>query len=59
VPGSVLGSLPSGDRAFSSGSVLASSGFRASFVLRDHGHIKGEIVCDSRPLPGGARYYTK
>ena len=42
VPGSVLGSLPSGVRAFSSGSSLASPGFRASFVLRDPGHSKGE-----------------
>src|SRR5581483_10139917 len=29
-----------GDRTFSSDSTLASPGFRASFVLRDHGHIK-------------------
>jgi hypothetical protein len=41
VPGSVLGSLAWENRAFSSGSTLASPGFRASFVLRDHGHIKG------------------
>jgi len=26
---------------------LASSGFRGSFVLRDLGHIKGEILCES------------
>ncbi len=43
VPGSVLGSLTSGDRAFSSGSALASPGFRASFVLRDPGHSKGQL----------------
>ncbi len=48
VPGSVLGSLASGDRAFSSGSVLASPGFRGSFVLRDRGHIKGQIAGDSQ-----------
>ena len=43
VPGSVLGCLASGDRAFSSGSALASPGFRGSFVLRDPGHIKGQL----------------
>src|SRR5262245_46284060 len=33
----------SGDRIFSSDSALASPDSRASFVLRDHGHIKGEL----------------
>jgi hypothetical protein len=31
----------SGDRPFSSGSILAVPDFRKSFVLRDPGHIKG------------------
>jgi hypothetical protein len=43
VPGSVLGSLVREIRAFSSGSALASPSFRDSFVLRDRGHIKGQI----------------
>ena len=53
VPGSVLGSLIREIRAFSSGSVLASPSFRVSFVLRDRGHIKGQIAVtpdrDARP----------
>ena len=44
VPGSVLGSLIREIRAFSSGSALASPSFRDSFVLRDRGHIKGQIA---------------
>ena len=52
VPGSVLGSLIREIRAFSSGSALASPSFRDSFVLRDRGHIKGQIRRDSRLLRG-------
>jgi len=33
----------SGDRSFSSGSILALPDHRASFVLRDAGHIKGQF----------------
>jgi hypothetical protein len=47
VPGTVLGYPISGDRAFSSGSILASPGFRASFVLRDHGHIKSQLLSNA------------
>src|SRR6185312_9168906 len=41
------GTSGSGDRTFSSDSTLASPGFRASFVLRDPGHIKGST--DAQP----------
>jgi hypothetical protein len=43
-----------GVRAFSSGSTLASPDFRASFVLRDRGHIKCQLrgaVGSLRPAP--------
>jgi hypothetical protein len=43
VPGTVLGRPASGDRSFSSGSILASPSFRESFVLRDPDHIKGQL----------------
>jgi hypothetical protein len=43
VPGTVLGCPDPGDRSFSSGPILAVPGFRRSFVLRDPGHIKGQL----------------
>jgi hypothetical protein len=59
VPGSVLGSLPSGVRAFSSGSSLASPGFRASFVLRDSGHSKGESPARFDRYRRAVSYYRR
>jgi hypothetical protein len=53
------GELESGGRTFSSGSVLASPSFRASFVLRDHGHIKGQFGVTHDRYGEAASYYTK
>ena len=47
VPGTVLGYPISGDRAFSSGSLLALPGFRDSFVLRDPRHIKSQSASNA------------
>ena len=49
----------SGDRPFSSDSTLAAPGFRGSFVLRDHRHIKvrGAVVismCSPRQKPASS-----
>src|ERR1700687_3797360 len=44
----------SGDRFFSSESTLALPGFRASFVLRDHGHIKSQFRGDTGSLLAAA-----
>ena len=41
------GKFGSGDHTFSSGVALALPLLRDSFVLRDPGHIKGEILCES------------
>src|SRR5687768_12493433 len=51
------GEPESGDRAFSSGSVLASPSFRGSFVLRDHGHIKGQFGRAAGLLSRRVSYY--
>jgi hypothetical protein len=51
VPGTVLGHPASGDRAFSSGSILALPGFRDSFVLRDFGHIKSQSASNALKTP--------
>src|SRR5882757_1227375 len=45
----------SGVRAFSSGSTLALPGFRASFVLRDRGHIK----CQFGGVAGSLRHLAQ
>ena len=44
------GSPGLGDRAFSSGSLLAAPGFRGSFVLRDNGHSKAQLRAEARSL---------
>ena len=55
VLGNRAGLLGSGDETFSSGVTLALPGFRASFVLRDRCHSKGETVSVSNVSSGVAK----